>query len=276
MLKLRPLYRNDLHAVIRMIDSHDEDDAEAAEADYEDSGFDDQFVLEVDEKVVGVTGFRRVPATENTAWLSWTYVNAEQCGKGYGKAIMTDLLDKLRSENTRKVFVKVSNYEDPEDGKIYERALKLYQSLGFELEVTNIDFYDKGEDQLILGKTIEPIDAEFSGEVAGEGVQDEKAVIRFNGLYEIAESEGAYTFSWLVKEKKGLFGKRSFSVEDLLLGLRSVKGEGGRKVFITFPSNLPLIHQPLQAAGFKYVGSLSNYYEPGVDEMHFSHDLSNI
>jgi len=36
---------------------------------------------------------------------------------------------------------------------------------------------------------------------------------------------------------------------------------------------LPLIHKPLQEAGFKYVGSLKNYFELGIDEMHFVHRM---
>ena len=45
--------------------------------------------------------------------------------------------------------------------------------------------------------------------------------------------------------------------------------QGARKIFLTFPSNLPLIHKPLQEAGFKYVGCLSDYYEADIHEYHF-------
>ena len=107
-------------------------------------------------------------------------------------------------------------------------------------------------------------------------MEEEKPVIRFNGLHEIADSDGAYTFAWVVQDSIKLFGKRSFSVDDLMLGLRSVKEAGGRRVFLTFPSNLPLIHKPLQAAGFKFVGQLTDYYERGVHEFHFTHDLSAL
>lgn len=271
MAQLRPMYMSDLARVIAIIGSHDEDDAEAAQDDFQDTGVDDHFVLDIQGTLIGVTGFRRVSATDKTAWISWTYVDASACGQGHGKTMMLELLDRLRDESARKLFIKVSNYNDPEDGKIYENALKLYQHVGFELELTNNDFYDEGEDQLILGMRLTPdMDASDSE------VKEEKPVIRFNGLYEIAESEGAFTFSWEVKDRKMLFGKRSFSVDDLLIGLRAVKDQGGRKVFITFPSNLPLIHQPLHGAGFKYVGKLSDYYENGVDEMHFYHDLQSV
>jgi Acetyltransferase (GNAT) family. len=268
MSEFRPMYMSDLPRVVKIIDGHDDDDAEAAEEDYQKNGLDDQFVLEVEGKVVGVTGFRKVPATDNTAWLSWTYVDRAKCGQGYGKSMMNQLLSKLREADTRKIFVKVSTYEDPEDGKIYARAQKMYESVGFELEVTNKDFYDEAEDQLIYGLQLRQ-----GGDAEELEIIEEKPVIRFDGMFEIVESDGAYTFSWIVQEKKPLFGKRSFSDEDLLIGLHAVKNDGGRKVFLTFPSNLPLIHKPLQAVGFKYVGDLKDYYERGVHEMHFSHNL---
>ncbi|MCK4710483.1 MAG: hypothetical protein KAU21_17850, partial [Gammaproteobacteria bacterium] len=135
-------------------------------------------------------------------------------------------------------------------------------------------FYDEGESQYILGLNIQNPGIDDTDDEPV--IEDEKPIIRFNGLHVIAETEGAYTFSWEVKDSKRLFGKRSFTVEDLQLGLQGVKSDGGRKVFLTFPSNLPLIHKPLQAAGFKYVGRLANYYDNGVHEFHFSHDLNNI
>jgi GNAT superfamily N-acetyltransferase len=272
MPDIRPMGLGDLKKVLKIIHAHDEDDAEAAEADYESDGFDDQFILEIDDKVVGVTGYRKVDATDNTYWLSWTYLKESQRGKGLGKAMVDKLLEKLRNKNARKIFVKVSDYEDPDEGKIYQRAFDMYSSLGFTEEVVSLDFYDEGENQHILGLQLDgTADPQEEIEVA-----DEKPIIRFNGLHEIAETEGAYTFNWIVQNTKKLFGKRNFTVLDLKTGLESVKHNGGRKIFLTFPSNLPLIHNPLQVAGFKYVGCLSDYYEQGVHEFHFTHDLDNI
>ena len=274
MPELRPMYMSDLPQVLRIIDDVDEDDAESAEADYEQEGFDNQFVLEVEGEVVGVTGYREVSATDNTYWLSWTYLDEAVRGQGLGKSMLADILTKLRDAKARKLFVKISSYEDPEEGKIYERALKMYQSSGFQTEVVSESFYDDGEDQLILGLNLR---VESAGAVDDEvKVEDEKPVIRFNGLHEIADTDGAYPFAWEVRDSIKLFGKRSFSTEDLLLGLRSVKESGGRRVFLTFPSNLPLIHKPLQAAGFNYVGQLADYYERGVHEFHFVHDLHSV
>jgi ribosomal protein S18 acetylase RimI-like enzyme len=271
---LRPMNMSDLVKVVKIIHAHDEDDGEAAEKDYLDNGVENQFVLEQSGKVIGVTGYREVSGTDQTAWLTWTYLDQACHGKGYGKAMISDLLDKLRSLNARKIFTKVSDYEDPDDGKIYERALKTYQSLGFQEEVISYDFYDEEENQVILGLHLRQEDSSFSEEEIK--IAEEKPIIRFDGLYEIAETDGAYAFSWVVKDTKKLFGKRNFTEEDLRIGLESVKNNGGRKTFLTFPSNLPLIHKPLQAAGFKYVGRLDNYYEQGVHEFHFTHDLNNL
>lgn len=273
MANLRPMYMSDLLSVVRIINEHDEDDGEAAHDDYQDDGVENQFVLEVDEKIVGVTGFRPVPATDETYWLSWTYLLPDYQGKGHGKAMLTELIAGLRQNNGRKIFAKVSDYQNDEGIKVYDNAFKTYQSLNFKEEVLNNDFYDEDENQHILS-----LDLTDNPENSGQDNEDyqvaeEKPIIRFCGLTEIAETDGAYTFSWEVKETKKLFGKRNFSVEDLQLGISAAEEAGGRKVFLTFPSNLPLIHQPLQDAGFKYVGRLENYYEQGIHEYHFVYTI---
>lgn len=274
MPELRAMEMIDINRVLKIIDAHDEDDAEAAESDYDEEGIEHQFVLEMGSEIIGVTGYREVEATDGCFWLNWTYLAAHCRGQGHGKQMLTELIGELRDKDARKLFVKVSDYEDPELGKIYEQAYKTYESLGFKAEVISNDFYDVGENQHILGLTIREQRDEEPEEAIS--VLDEKPIIRFNGLLELAETEGSYTFVWVVNSRKKLFGKRNFSVEDLVIGLQTVKEQGGRKIFLTFPSNLPLIHQPLQTAGFKYVGQLADYYEQGVHELHFTHDLDNV
>jgi len=267
MTTLRTMYMQDLPKVIDIINAHDEDDAECAEQQYHELGFDNQFVLELDDKVIGVTGYQGIEATDNSYWLSWTYLAPELQGKGLGKEMLESLIDKLKQQNARKLFVKVSDYIDEDGNDLYQNAHKLYQSLDFKLEVTNHDFYDEAENQLILSLTLLP------EEETEQTVAEEKPNMKFNGLYEIEETDGAFSFSWEVIEKFSLFGKKTFTAQDLRLGLETVKNRNGRKVFLTFPSNLPLIHGPLQGSGFKYVGQLTDYYEHGVHELHFSHDL---
>ena len=272
-IETREMYMSDLSPVLKIIEALDEDDAEAAHEDYAAAGVEGQFVTELAGNVIGVSGYREVEATDKTFWLSWTYLSEAQRGQGIGKRMVNHVLDTLRADGGRKIFIKVSDYNDPEDGEVYKSALMMYQSLGFEIELTNTDFYDDGENQLILGLELGPTDADANQNIE---IVDEKPTIRFNGLFEIAETDGAYTFSWNVPEKAAIFGNRCFSVEDLKLGLKSAQEEGGRRVFLTFPGNLPLIHKPLQAAGFKLVGKLKDYYEQGLDELHFVYDLTNL
>jgi len=266
--QVREMYMSDTVSVVEIINDHDEDDGEAAEAEFQDEGIEGQFVLVDDETVLGTTGYREVENCDGTYYLSWTYLDEDYRGQGLGKKMLSDVLNRLRDQDARKIFVKVSDYEE-EGVNVYAAALSMYKSFGFKVEVVGEDFYDEGESQTILG-------LEFKAQSEGMSIADEKPVIRFNGLFEIAETDGAYTFAWIVEKSAGFFGKRSFTPEDLELGIRSVKEQGGRKIFLTFPSNLVLIHRPLQAVGFKYVGQLKDYYEEGLHELHFSHDLEGL
>ncbi len=258
----------DLRHVLKIINAHDDDDGEAAERDYQENGFDHQFVLEVDGRVVGVTGYRPIEGCDRTYWLSWTYLQSELQGQGLGRQMLRFVIDQLDEIKGRKLFVKVSDYQDPEQGPIYAAALSLYEKMGFQVEVKNSDFYDEGEAQLILGLSLSDSgDETFT-------IADEKPSIKFNALYEIAETDGSYSFGWTVAEKKPLFGKKFFTTGDLQVGIQSAQESGGRAIFITFPSNIPQIHEPLQQAGFDKIGQLTDYYEQGVHELHFVYRLN--
>jgi ribosomal protein S18 acetylase RimI-like enzyme len=266
--QMRAMYMSDTASVIEIISDHDEDDGDAADAVFQDEGVVGQFVLVDGETVLGISGYRQVENCDATYYLSWTYLDEDVRGQGLGKKMLANVLDRLREQDARKVFVKVSDYQQG-GVNVYASALAMYKSFGFQVEVVSENFYDQGESQTILGLEFKPQSDDLI-------VADEKPVIRFNGLFEIAETDGAYTFEWIVEKSAGLFGKRSFSAEDLEVGISSVKEQGGRKIFLTFPSNLVLIHRPLQAVGFKYVGQLRDYYEEGLHEFHFSHDLDGI
>lgn len=267
--QVRAMYMSDLASVIEIITDFDEDDGEAAEAELDALGLEGQFVLVDDDEVLGISGFREVENCDATYYLSWTYLDEDYWGQGLGKKLFADVLERLRDLGGRKIFAKVSDYTDEEGNDVYASAMSMYKSFGFQEEVVGVDFYDDGENQTILGLELKP-------QAEDVEVSEEKPVIRFKGLFEIAETDGSYTFEWTVEKSAGLFGKRSFSPEDLQIGIDNIREQGGRKIFLTFPSNLVLIHKPLQAVGFKYVGKLKDYYEEGLHELHFSHDLSSF
>jgi ribosomal protein S18 acetylase RimI-like enzyme len=259
----------DIDRVVDVIDSHDDDDAEDARHDFENNGIETQWVAEIKGAVAGICGYRQVPETFGTGWLSWTYVHKNHCGNGIGRQLFRYVIDHAIKAGAQKLFIKVSNYIDEDGHSVYLAATNLYASFGFECEIISKDLYDVGEDQLIYSKNLVPTPNEE------EKKETEKPVIRFVDIYEVAGTNGAYSFTWSVT-RKSLFQRRSFSVNDLQIGLRAVKERGGRIVFLTFLSNLPLIHLPLVRAGFKLVGELKNYYEPGVHELHFVHRLGSV
>ena len=270
MTQIRSMNMSELPRVLEIINDFDEDDAQAAESDYHDNGFDHHFVIENEGQVIGTTGFRLVEGCDQTAWLSWTYINSTSRNQGFGKQMLEQLITNMREQYVRKVFVKVSNYQDPQHGDVYGAAGKLYNSMGFEAQLINKDFYDEDEDQIIMSLTLKEENDDIH-------VMDEKPNITFVNIFEISETDGAFTFEWSAPGTSffaSIFGKKCFNVLDLRVGINNVIERGGRKIFLTFPSNLPIIQKPLEVAGFEHVGTLSDYYEKGIHELHFVHHLN--
>jgi ribosomal protein S18 acetylase RimI-like enzyme len=265
-MKIRPMTEEDIDRVVDTIESHDDDDAADARTDFENNGVETQWVAELDDSVIGVCGYRQVPETDGSGWISWTYVHEDHCGNGIGKKLFQHTIDHATGAGAQKLFIKVSSYIDEDGDSLYLAATKMYESFGFRREILSKDFYDDGEDLFIYSKNLFRLPEQ---EVEKE---TEKPVIRFVDIFEIPGTNGAYSFTWRV-ENKSFFQRRSFSEEDLQIGLNAVKERGGRIVFLTFLSNLPLIHAPLVGVGFKFVGELKDYYEPGVHELHFVHSL---
>ncbi len=260
MQLLREMQTGDIARVVALIESHDEDDAEAAEKSYiHPAGVDDQFVLEKDGEIIGVTGFVTPPGCDRTHWLSWTYVHDEHTSQGHGRRIINELIEHLREQDGRKLFVNVSDYVSEEDGAIYAAALHLYQSIGFSIEITLEDFYDVGESQIILGMRLQ--------DSLESDIQNEYCPIQFNSVYEIAETDNAYSFGWHDQ------GRSMFSAADVQIGIDSVRNDGGRAVFLSFPSNYVDVHDTLLAAGLNQAGVLQDYFEDGIHEHHYTFRL---
>ena len=95
MKYLREMQSDDIDAVLFVINSQDEDDAEEAEPGYREmGGVLDQYVMEHENgRVMGVTGFLMPQGCEDTYWLSWTYVHADQANQGNGRKMLTELID---------------------------------------------------------------------------------------------------------------------------------------------------------------------------------------
>ncbi len=257
MKNLREMQTSDIEKIVAIIESHDEDDAEEAEAGYRQMGGTyDNYVYEVNGETLGITGYSIPPGCEQTYWLSWTYIDEKHTNKGHGRRMLGEIIAHIKRSGGRKLFVKVSDYVDPEDGAIYAAALHLYKALGFEVEVTHKDFYDEDEAQIILGMRLKDKES--------IEIEEDNSNIQFDGVFEIPETEDAYSFSWHDE------GEVPLEVDDIQVGINAVQDDGARAIFLSFPSNLTTIEAPLLQSGFKKAGRLKDYYDDGLDEKHYS------
>jgi len=265
---IRKLKPEDLDEVLALIREHDEDDAEYAMNTLLGSN-SNNIIAEKDGVILGVSGYENIIGTDRTAYLSWTYVLKSKLREGIGRSLLNSTLSYAKNDKCRLMVLKVSDYTESDSNvSIYEGARQLYINTGFKTQMICPNFYDKGEAVEIM--TIRLADNDSSK----PNIKDEKPRIRFSGLREIVETNGAYAFDWTVETVFFIMKNRNFSVQDLEIGLDAAINNDARVVFLTFPSNLPLIHNPLQESGFKFLGKIKDYYEDGVDELHFIKDLS--
>lgn len=260
---IEELSQHDLNDVLALIAQHDEDDAQDARDSLENEN-SIHFVAKVGNEIVGISGYERVMGTDHTSYLSWTYVNKNQLRQGIGGQLLSYTLDYAKNENCRLMLVRMSDYAEPGTNmSIYAAARSMYIKFGFTSQIVTNNFYDEDENSEILALRLAP-------QADNKPVfKDEKPRLEFCGLQEITETEGAFTFEWTVPSGFSLFKPRNFSAKDVKIGLEAAHNQGARMVLLSFPSNLPLIHAPLQQAGFKYLGDIQDYYEDGLNEMHF-------
>lgn len=261
-MELRPMSPGDVQTALQIIRQHDEDDYEVATESYEKYGLEDQYVLADQGSVVGVTGVRYIPDTDRSYFLSWTYLETESRGRGLGSAMLEELLEILKQRGVRKLFVNTSDLTDPKRGQVYRDAIKTYEALGFRLELNYRDYYEPGESRLTYGRRIGPLYA------ARPVFEPDPIGVRLLGIEEIEETEDAYFVEWEFHEDGSIF-----TSEDLGQLARQAKEWEARCVFIGFPSNLPQMEQAVEAAGFLNCGRLVDFYEDGLDEVHYRLDL---
>jgi hypothetical protein len=96
-------------------------------------------------------------------------------------------------------------------------------------------------------------------------VEQEHCPVQFNSVFEIAETDDAYSFGWH-DESESLF-----NVADVEIGLEQVRKDEGRAVFLSFPSNYAEVADTLLASGFTNAGTLDDYFEDGIHEQHFAY-----
>lgn len=257
----RPMNDRDIDRVLEIIDNVDDDDCEEAADTYRES-LDNHFVITFGNEVQGVTGFYEAEGTNCTCYLSWTYLADEYRGQGIGRKMLETLLEAVKQDGGRKIYVEVSDYRDETGEDIYGDARALYQKLGFREEARYVDHYDEGESKIIYGLRLKSKESRLAATR-----KDDKG-IALAELVEIDETEGMYVIDWqYASDMKG------FTVEHFEQYVQSAQESGGRGVMISFPSEVTQVLPVLRQSGFVSVGQLDDFYTDGVHELHFLYTL---
>ncbi len=253
---IRHMQPNDVTRVIAIIDQHDDDDAAWAQQTYSES-LDGHFVMTMRDEVVGVTGGTPIEGADRAYNVSWTYLDKKLIGQGYGRALIEHLMEYLRSLGARKVFVSTSDYMD--NGRdVYRDAREAYRAAGFQEELRHANYYALGESMIVYGMRLEP-----TGPASTEKNHNK---IVLTDIDEIPECDGAYWLAWELDAEGTDMAKAHMIIDQ-------VKDWDGRVIFLAFPSDVSEAYEFARNARFREGGRLLDYYEDGVDEIHYRLDL---
>jgi GNAT superfamily N-acetyltransferase len=255
--RLRPLLDDDLWPALEIIKDFDEDDYECARETIQNKGLDDLYALANEEEIIGITGFNLAVGSHTSYWLEWTYLAEKYKKQGLGKQMLEELFEILRQQDCRKLFVQLSDYNDPEDGEIYADALNFYKAMGFSEELVHHDYYEEGESQLIYSNVFQRPESSSTNPSS-----DTRSVV-LHGVFEIDETEGTYAIDWDFSEKSKA---SELGMPDLI---EDAKNQRARSLLVSFPSNVPSTASHLKDLGFNQSGMLSDYFDEAVHEIHF-------
>ncbi len=254
----REMTEADLDAVAAVLSHVESEDAEEAlEAMRED--LSDRFVLVHGDRVDGVTGFREIPDTDRSYWLSYTGLEP---GEATGDDLIPPLLDRLRAACARKLFVMLGD-ADAAPGSIRRSggAREFYEKLGFSVEARHANYYDRSEAAIVMG-------IRLAGSARPAGKIPDPGRIRIVDSDEIDETDDAYYVDWEFAGEDPESSPREF--EDWIGSLREWEA---RVAFLGLPSDAKAAAAQVLEAGFTEDGRLTDFIEDGVHENRFRYDL---
>lgn len=99
-------------------------------------------------QVRGYACWGPTPMTRGTYDLYWIATAPGVQGKGMGRALMQYVENKVQEEGGRLLILETSSKES------YDKTVGFYRRLGYEEASRIRDFYDVGDDKLILVKRL--------------------------------------------------------------------------------------------------------------------------
>jgi ribosomal protein S18 acetylase RimI-like enzyme len=105
-------------------------------------------IAEDDGEVAGYVVYGETPCTIGTWDLYWIAVDRTRRGKGLGKQLSAVAEAEIKQARGRIVFIETSSTP------LYENTRQFYLARGYEVIATLPDFYEPGDDKIILQKKL--------------------------------------------------------------------------------------------------------------------------
>ena len=249
---LKPMQISHVSKVIEIINQTDDDDAAEAEQEFLDGdGLEGMYVLMDRGQIMGCIGYSPDDASPEIAWLSWTYLDEEYAGQGYGSQMMNDLLGILKDYGVRKIFIATSDYEDF-GKKIYAAAHKMYEDFGASVELTVPDYHTIGEAKIVYGLD----NPEY--EAGPAPAPSENEGIAIGGSAKEPETDNVRGLTW---------SEVPVGVAGLDHAIEKARNKGARMLVLAIPSDLSDANSAaLESHGFATCGKLADYYNLGLHQ----------
>lgn len=103
-------------------------------------------VAELDSAVAGFICYGPTPLCQGTWDVYWEVVDREQQGHGIGGALMEAAATEMGKAGARLAFIETSSTP------AYDKARRFHTAHGYEVVAHLPDFYQPGDDKLILQK----------------------------------------------------------------------------------------------------------------------------
>jgi ribosomal protein S18 acetylase RimI-like enzyme len=119
-----------------------------------DSGDPDyEFIGAFDgDDLIGYACFGATPSTDNTYDLYWIAVHPDAQRTGAGSLLMSEVETRLHARKARLLVVETSSRDD------YAPTRRFYEKRGYERAVQLRDFYNRGDDLVVLTKALNAAD----------------------------------------------------------------------------------------------------------------------
>ena len=155
-MKIRKLREDDIGDIVAMIhDVMGPDDAKKALQDMKISlgehapyKFEEFYVVEVNNKLLGAGGFWSLKYDPNIARLDWFVVRRSEQRKGIGTLLIKFLESRLKKQRIKMILAETSSGND------YKAAVNFYMKNGFRLVSQIPGYWEDKTDWLYFAKRL--------------------------------------------------------------------------------------------------------------------------